>query len=77
MLNIDIDFVEPTLTVLNNFYSSVSKGGIILFDNYAGRGNSGKYLHGDTKAIDTFLKIKNKKIFRFNFSPRPCYIIKK
>lgn len=77
LLNIDIDFVEPTLTVLNNFYSNVSKGGVILFDNYAGRGNSGKYLHGDTKAIDIFFKNKKQKILRFNFSPRPCYIIKK
>ena len=77
LLNIDIDFVEPTLTVLNNFYKNVSKGGIILFDNYAGRGNSGKYLHGDTKAIDTFFEDKKQKIRRFSFSSRPCYIIKK
>ena len=49
---------------------------MILFDNYAGRGNSGKYLHGDTKGIDDFFKNKKQKIRRFNFSPRPCYIIK-
>lgn len=77
LLNVDIDFVEPTLAVLENFYPLVSKGGVVLLDNYAGRGNSGKYLHGDTKAIDTFFKNKKQKIFRFNFSPRPCYIIKK
>ena len=76
LLNIDIDFVEPTIVVLNNFYSKVSKGGVILFDNYAGRGNSGKYLHGDTKGIDDFFKNKKQKIRRFNFSSRPCYIVK-
>ena len=39
--------------------SSIDKlKGIILFDNYAGRGSSGKYLHGDTKGIDDFLKKK-------------------
>ena len=39
----------------------LSEGGIILFDNYAGVGNSGKYLHGDTSAIDKFLKNKKEK----------------
>jgi len=77
LLNIDIDFVEPTLTVLNNFYDCVTKGGIILLDNYAGRGNSGKYLFGDTKAIDDFFKKKSIIIKRFSFAARPCYIIKK
>ncbi len=77
LLNIDIDFVEPTLTVLNNFYDCVSKGGIILLDNYAGKGNSGKYLHGDTKAIDDFFKKKAVIIKRFSFAARPCYLIKK
>ena len=77
LLNIDIDFVEPTLAVLNNFYECVSKGGIILLDNYAGRGTSGKYLHGDTLAIDEFFKKKNIEIKKFSFSARPCFIIKK
>lgn len=77
LLNIDIDFVEPTLTVLENFYPLVSKGGIILFDNYAGRGSSGKYLHGDTTGIDKFFKDKNEKINKFFFTGRPCYLIKK
>ena len=37
LLNIDIDFVEPTLCALENFYDLVVPGGIIIFDNYAGR----------------------------------------
>ncbi len=77
LLNIDIDFVEPTLTVLENFYNKVSKGGIILLDNYAGRGSSGKYLHGDTLAIDNFFKNKDIKIKKFGFAARPCFIQKK
>ena len=75
-LNVDIDFVEPTIAVLKNFYPLVSKGGVILLDNYAGRGNSGTYLHGDTKAIDDYMKNKKQKIRRFSFAARPCYIIK-
>lgn len=76
LLNVDIDFVEPTIAVLKNFYPLVSKGGVILLDNYAGRGNSGTYLHGDTKAIDDYMKNKKQKIRRFSFAARPCYIIK-
>ncbi len=77
LLNIDIDFVEPTLCVLEYFYENVTKGGVILFDNYAGRGESGKYLHGDTAGIDKFLKNKDVIIKRFPFTARPCYLIKK
>jgi hypothetical protein len=77
LLNIDIDFVEPTIAVLENLYDRVTKGGVILLDNYAGRGSSGKYLHGDTLAIDNFLKNKNIMIKKFNFAARPCFILKK
>jgi hypothetical protein len=77
LLNIDIDFIEPTLVCLNHFYDCVSKGGVILLDNYAGRGASGKYLHGDTSAIDKFFKNKKISIQKFYFSSRPSFIIKK
>lgn len=77
LLNIDIDFVEPTITCLRYFYECVTKGGVILLDNYAGKGSSGKYLHGDTTAIDKFFKDKNVVIKKFKFAARPCYIIKK
>jgi len=77
LLNIDIDFVEPTMCVLENLYENVTKGGVILFDNYAGRGSSGKYLHGDTVGIDNFLKAKNVIVKKFPFAARPCYLVKK
>jgi len=76
LLNIDIDFVEPTICVLENFYDKVMPGGIILLDNYGGEGDSGISLHGDTKGVDEFIKGKNIKILRFPFASRPCYIIK-
>ncbi|MDA7815682.1 TylF/MycF family methyltransferase [Porticoccaceae bacterium] len=77
LLNIDIDFVEPTLCALENFYDLVVPGGIIIFDNYAGEGDSGKFLHGDTKGIDDFFQSTNAEIKRFPFAARPCYMIKK
>ncbi|QIR39093.1 dTDP-6-deoxy-L-hexose 3-O-methyltransferase [Tolypothrix sp. PCC 7910] len=69
LLNIDIDFVESTMCVLEHFYPRVSKGGIILLDNYGA-------FHGDTKGVDDFLKDRNIEIKKFPFATRPCYIIK-
>lgn len=76
LLNVDIDFVEPTLTVLEQFYDRVSRGGVILLDNYAGEGTSGQSYHGDTYAVDQFLLDKKVKINKFPFAARPAYIIK-
>ena len=76
LLNVDIDFVETTKCVLENFYSKVSKGGIILFDNYEGVGTGGTYYKGETETINIFLKQKKKKIMKFPFFNRPSYIIK-
>ncbi len=71
LLNIDIDFVESTYCSLKYLYPRVSKGGIILLDNYG-------FAHGDTVGVDTYfkeMKIKP-KIKKFPFITRPCYIIK-
>jgi predicted O-methyltransferase YrrM len=76
LLNVDIDFVEPTLTVLEQFYDRVSRGGVILLDNYAGEGTSGQSYHGDTYAVDKFFQDKKVKINKFPFAARPAYIIK-
>ena len=72
LLNIDIDFVESTFCSLEYLYPRVSKGGVILLDNYGA-------FHGDTKGVDLyFKKIKKKPLIqRFPFINRPCYIIKK
>lgn len=77
LLNIDIDFVEPTIAALENFYPKVMPGGIILLDNYAGFGSSGLSYHGDTQGIDKFFEGKQVKIEKFSFAARPAYIIKK
>ena len=76
LLNVDIDFVEPTLAVLEHFYDRVSRGGVILLDNYAGEGTSGQSYHGDTYAVDKFFENRNVKINKFPFAARPAYIIK-
>lgn len=76
LLNVDIDFVETTECVLNNFYDKVVKGGIILFDNYQGVGTGGTFYKGETSTINKFLKKHKKKIIKFPFFNRPSYIIK-
>ena len=76
LLNIDIDFVETTECVLENFYPKVSKGGIIIFDNYEGIGTGGTFYQGETNTINKFLKKVKKKLIKFPFCNRPSYIIK-
>ena len=76
LLNIDIDFVETTECVLENFYPKVSKGGIIIFDNYEGIGTGGNFYQGETNTINKFLKKVKKKLIKFPFCNRPSYIIK-
>ena len=61
LLNVDIDFVETTQCVLDNLYSKVVKGGIILFDNYEGTGTGGTFYKGETETINKFLKKVKKK----------------
>lgn len=77
LLNVDIDFVESTQCVLENFYDKVVKGGVILFDNYMGNIGNGKiFYRGETDTINKFLKKKGKKVKFSKLFIRPSYIIK-
>jgi len=71
ILNIDIDFNESTYCCLKYLYDKVSKGGVILLDNYG-------HTNGDTESVDRFFRGINikPKIERFPFLNRPCFIIK-
>jgi len=66
LLNIDIDYFESTKVCLESFYPYISRGGIILLDNY-------KYGYGETKFIQSFF---NPKKIQSYFKERPYYIIK-
>lgn len=76
LLNVDIDFVEPTVCVLESLWDRVMPGGIVLLDNYAGEDQAGNSLHGDTHGVDQFFKDKDVLIQRFPFGSRPCFIMK-
>jgi hypothetical protein len=69
-LNLDTDVYEPAVTILENLYPKLAKGGILLLDDY-------KIFPGETKAVDEYFKNKNVKINKFPFSKTPHYIIKK
>ena len=71
MLVLDVDNYEGTFECLNNLYSNVTRGGIIVLDEYALE----KY--GESDAVDDFLKDKKLKIKSVPWSATPsAYIIK-
>ena len=71
-LNLDLDVYRPTFFALEKLYKKVSKGGVILLDDY------GK-VHGATKATKDFFKEKNIKIKieSTKFDKKLKFIIKK
>jgi len=72
MLILDVDNYEGTLECLKNLYPNVTRGGIIVLDEYALE----KY--GESDAVDEFIKNKKLKIRSAPWSSTPsAYIIKK
>ena len=53
LLHLDLDTYEGTKHALNNFFPLVSKGGVLIFDEYGSRG------WGESEAIDEYFKYKN------------------
>lgn len=67
LLRLDTDFYNSTKSELDNLFKLVSKGGIIIFDDYS------NWL-GSKKAIDEFLK--NKKYLLCKIDKNSRFIIK-
>lgn len=70
LLNLDTDIYEPSVTILENFYPKLEKGGILILDDY-------NVFPGETKAVDDYFKEMDIEIKSFPFSNTPCYLIKK
>lgn len=70
LLNLDTDIYEPSVTILENFYPKLEKGGILILDDY-------NVFPGETKAVDDYFKDMDIEIKSFPFSSTPCYLIKK
>lgn len=69
LIHLDVDLYKPSQTVLENLYPLLSKGGILILDDYA-------IWEGETKAVDEYFENKHITIRRFPFAEAPCYIIK-
>ena len=69
LLNLDTDVYEPAVTILKYLYPRITKGGILILDDYG-------VFPGETKAVNEYFKGGKIKIQKFKFST-PQYIIKK
>ena len=71
LINIDFDTYSGTKAVLENLYNRVSRGGIIILDEY------GKSGWGESDAVDEFFKKKKIKIQSVRYSSQPTAFIVK
>lgn len=69
LLNLDTDVYEPAVTILENLYPRIVKGGILILDDYG-------IFPGETKAAEEYFKDKKIEIKKFSFSTPPCYVVK-
>ena len=71
LLHLDVDIYKPTISTLDNLWNRVSKGGLIIIDDY----NSVK---GATDAVHDFLQKENlnHQIIKTNYATSPYYIIR-
>ena len=73
LIHFDCDLYKPTLAALNSFWPILSRGGVMLFDEY-----SIPDWPGETKAVDEFFVDKpNVKVRTFHWTNAPAgYVIK-
>ena len=70
LLNLDVDLYEPSKIILENLFPKISKGGILILDDY-------NVFPGETKAVNEYFKNKNYTIKQFESRKTPSYIVKK
>ena len=70
LMYMDVDLEEPTYNALNNLWDNVTKGGIIVFDEY------GYNKWSESKGVDRFIEEKNIEIKSLNYMCPTAYIKK-
>lgn len=70
LLYMDLDLEEPTYNTLVNLWNNITKGGIIVFDEY------GYHKWSESRGVDKFITEKNIKIKALNFNAPTAYIKK-
>jgi len=69
LLHIDTDVYEPAVTIFENIYNRVVRGGVIMFGDYG-------TFPGETKAVDEFFADKGLIIQKLPMSHIPSFVIK-
>jgi hypothetical protein len=70
ILYLDMDLATPTYNALTNFWPRVSKGGYVVFDEYA------YSVWSETQGVDRFLEENDLTIKTFDCNAPTAYIIK-
>jgi hypothetical protein len=70
LLYMDLDLEKPTYDTLSNFWGNMTKGGIIVFDEY------GYHKWSESKGVDRFIQEKNLELKSINFLCPTAYIQK-
>ena len=68
-LNLDVDVYEPSVIILKYFYPLMSKGAVLLLDNYG-------TFPGETNAVDEYFQGQNVRIEKGLLPGAPPFIIK-
>lgn len=68
LLHIDVDLYEPSKHILERLFDKVTKGGIIIFDDYGA-------FAGTNKAVDEFFE-NNVEVKKLPYSHAISYIVK-
>ena len=70
LLYMDLDLEEPTYNTLVNLWGNVTKGGIVVFDEY------GYHKWSEYKGVDRFINENHIEIKTLNFNAPTAYIKK-
>lgn len=70
LLYMDLDLEQPTYDTLNNLWSNITKGGIIVFDEY------GYHKWSESRGVDTFIEERGLQIKSLDYACPTAYIIK-
>ncbi len=71
LLYLDLDLEKPTYDTMRNLWNRISKGGIIVLDEY------GYHQWSESLGVDRFLKEYDLEIIPLNFNAPTAYIQKK
>ena len=71
LLYMDVDLETPTYNTLNNLWDNISKGGVVVFDEY------GHNRWSETKGVDRFIKERNLELNCLDYMCPTAYIKKR